>query len=286
MNVPGGSNRNNYANVELIVKVARRCEADAVWPVRLPPGSPLRCWVSCLCIAAHRSSISDSLLRPRLTSNARNPGLGSRLGEPEAPSHARPPRDRLHWPLGRRDGRSRRQGAPPSPRCPSASPDKHAPPPPVFPSSPLFLPSRPRIASDLRQPPRPVRGRERHPLVRDGPYRARDHHPAGRALQGEEGGPRPSITPRSLDRRRRKAQRSAQRSAAAVCAAEAAAGGCWGLAARFAHHRRSPCCPVLPAKSQHSFLTPYPRSPCVPTPPTPPNPPRRPSTASRRRWSA
>jgi len=34
VHVPGGSNRNNYANVELIVKVARRCEADAVWPVR------------------------------------------------------------------------------------------------------------------------------------------------------------------------------------------------------------------------------------------------------------
>ena len=30
--VEGGSNRNNYANVDLIVKVARRCEADAVWP--------------------------------------------------------------------------------------------------------------------------------------------------------------------------------------------------------------------------------------------------------------
>ena len=34
VHVPGGSNRNNYANVELVVKVARRCEADAVWPVR------------------------------------------------------------------------------------------------------------------------------------------------------------------------------------------------------------------------------------------------------------
>ena len=30
--VEGGSNRNNYANVDLIVKVARRCEAEAVWP--------------------------------------------------------------------------------------------------------------------------------------------------------------------------------------------------------------------------------------------------------------
>ena len=30
--VEGGSNRNNYANVDLIVKVARRCQADAVWP--------------------------------------------------------------------------------------------------------------------------------------------------------------------------------------------------------------------------------------------------------------
>ena len=43
VHVPGGSNRNNYANVELIVKVARRCEADAVWPVRAAhtlPGSP------------------------------------------------------------------------------------------------------------------------------------------------------------------------------------------------------------------------------------------------------
>ena len=30
--VEGGSNRNNYANVDLIVKVARRCGADAVWP--------------------------------------------------------------------------------------------------------------------------------------------------------------------------------------------------------------------------------------------------------------
>jgi acetyl-CoA carboxylase/biotin carboxylase 1 len=30
--VESGSNRNNYANVDLIVKVARRCEADAVWP--------------------------------------------------------------------------------------------------------------------------------------------------------------------------------------------------------------------------------------------------------------
>ena len=28
----GGSNRNNYANVDLIVKVARTCGADAVWP--------------------------------------------------------------------------------------------------------------------------------------------------------------------------------------------------------------------------------------------------------------
>lgn len=30
--VESGSNRNNYANVDLIVKVARRCGADAVWP--------------------------------------------------------------------------------------------------------------------------------------------------------------------------------------------------------------------------------------------------------------
>ena len=32
ISVEGGSNRNNFANVDLIVKVARRCEADAVWP--------------------------------------------------------------------------------------------------------------------------------------------------------------------------------------------------------------------------------------------------------------
>ena len=30
--VDGGSNRNNYANVDLIVKVARKCSVDAVWP--------------------------------------------------------------------------------------------------------------------------------------------------------------------------------------------------------------------------------------------------------------
>ena len=32
MQVPGGSNNNNYANVKLIVKIAERCGAQAVWP--------------------------------------------------------------------------------------------------------------------------------------------------------------------------------------------------------------------------------------------------------------
>jgi len=32
VHVPGGSNKNNYANVELVVKVARHIKADAVWP--------------------------------------------------------------------------------------------------------------------------------------------------------------------------------------------------------------------------------------------------------------
>jgi len=30
--VPGGSNNNNYANVQLIVQVADRANVDAVWP--------------------------------------------------------------------------------------------------------------------------------------------------------------------------------------------------------------------------------------------------------------
>ena len=30
--VPGGTNNNNYANVTLIVQTAQRCGADAVWP--------------------------------------------------------------------------------------------------------------------------------------------------------------------------------------------------------------------------------------------------------------
>lgn len=30
--VEGGSNVHNFANVDLIVKIARRCGADAVWP--------------------------------------------------------------------------------------------------------------------------------------------------------------------------------------------------------------------------------------------------------------
>jgi len=30
--VPGGSNKNNYANVDLIVEVAQREGVDAVWP--------------------------------------------------------------------------------------------------------------------------------------------------------------------------------------------------------------------------------------------------------------
>ena len=30
--VPGGSNNNNYANVALIVEVADRANVDAVWP--------------------------------------------------------------------------------------------------------------------------------------------------------------------------------------------------------------------------------------------------------------
>ena len=29
--VPGGSNNNNYANVQRIVEVAEKCDADAVW---------------------------------------------------------------------------------------------------------------------------------------------------------------------------------------------------------------------------------------------------------------
>ena len=32
MQVPGGSNNNNYANVPLIVQIAERANADAVWP--------------------------------------------------------------------------------------------------------------------------------------------------------------------------------------------------------------------------------------------------------------
>ena len=30
--VPGGSNNNNYGNVQLIVQVADRANVDAVWP--------------------------------------------------------------------------------------------------------------------------------------------------------------------------------------------------------------------------------------------------------------
>jgi acetyl-CoA carboxylase/biotin carboxylase 1 len=30
--VPGGSNANNYANVRLIVQLALRADVDAVWP--------------------------------------------------------------------------------------------------------------------------------------------------------------------------------------------------------------------------------------------------------------
>jgi acetyl-CoA carboxylase/biotin carboxylase 1 len=30
--VPGGTNNNNYANVKLIVQIAVRCGVDAVWP--------------------------------------------------------------------------------------------------------------------------------------------------------------------------------------------------------------------------------------------------------------
>lgn len=30
--VPGGSNNNNYANVQLIVQIAQRAGVDAVWP--------------------------------------------------------------------------------------------------------------------------------------------------------------------------------------------------------------------------------------------------------------
>jgi len=30
--VPGGSNNNNYANVALIVEIADRANVDAVWP--------------------------------------------------------------------------------------------------------------------------------------------------------------------------------------------------------------------------------------------------------------
>lgn len=32
MEVPGGANANNYANVRLIVQVAERAGVDAVWP--------------------------------------------------------------------------------------------------------------------------------------------------------------------------------------------------------------------------------------------------------------
>ena len=32
MQVPGGSNNNNYGNVQLIVQVADRANVDAVWP--------------------------------------------------------------------------------------------------------------------------------------------------------------------------------------------------------------------------------------------------------------
>ena len=32
MEVPGGSNNNNYANVPLIVQLADRANVDAVWP--------------------------------------------------------------------------------------------------------------------------------------------------------------------------------------------------------------------------------------------------------------
>jgi biotin carboxylase len=34
--VPGGSNHNNYANVDLIVAIAERTGVDAVWAVLVP----------------------------------------------------------------------------------------------------------------------------------------------------------------------------------------------------------------------------------------------------------
>ncbi len=36
IDVPGGSNNHNYANVKLIVQIAESCRADAVWAVRRP----------------------------------------------------------------------------------------------------------------------------------------------------------------------------------------------------------------------------------------------------------
>ena len=66
--MPGGSNRNNYANVELIVKVARRCEADAVWPVR-----PSRCGFS-------RGAVTDTVAVPQGWGHAsENPKLPATL---------------------------------------------------------------------------------------------------------------------------------------------------------------------------------------------------------------
>ena len=46
--VPGGSNNNNYANVALIVEVADRANVDAVWPGWLDPTpvQDLRCSLS------------------------------------------------------------------------------------------------------------------------------------------------------------------------------------------------------------------------------------------------
>lgn len=171
VNVPGGSNRNNYANVELIVKVARRCEANAVWPVRLAPvlrsapigGAPMHEYAS--------PQLSRAACQPALsrgTSWALIPGLGPRLREPEAPCDARPPWHHLHRSCGRRDGRRRRQGAPRASPRPSTSPPAPTPPD-TFPapsasparSGPRNQPSRStnpqstRLAPSLHPSPRP-----------------------------------------------------------------------------------------------------------------------------------
>jgi acetyl-CoA carboxylase/biotin carboxylase 1 len=61
--VPGGSNNNNYANVNLIVEIAKRAGVGAVWPG----------W------CARQSTLASSLIQRRCQCNAQRTGMRSVL---------------------------------------------------------------------------------------------------------------------------------------------------------------------------------------------------------------